>query len=560
MYNEVRTVKNSNNRFIRMKTIAEGQSFANLILRDRIYVDKTEYIFSLLRLYERVFISRPRRFGKSLTLDTIGTLFEYGVEPYFKDTWIYDKWSENTYPVLRLNFLEFSKTDIDEFKRVFNEKLSVFAKENNIEDYAEDKEPSVSLQRLFAPLIKNKRHIVILIDEYDTQLTSNINNVELYEKYQNILREIYGVFKSAPLRFLGITGVTRIKDVALFSNGSDIIDISNHTAYSQMIGFTRDEIKEYYIDYLKMAACCENGVSESEVTDSQIEEILDKLGYHYNGYCFDEMGEKKVFSTWSVNNFFKKLVSTKKCTYGDYWYDNGGVPSILSNYLETHNLSSVEVLASNEIITVDLNDFLNPQSLIGINEHVLMCQTGYLTLRSSLADNDGFVDLGIPNNEVRKALLLRLRMMCFEKRVRITGDEARILNEGDVSSIISLFNTVLNSVAYDHFCIVNEAAVRTVIYLGLLRNQAKIQCEVQSSKGRADLVIETGDRRIVLELKFAQNESEARAKLDEAIAQIKDKDYGNILPLKKETLRITAVFNADPKVRSFSHFKELKSA
>ena len=543
-----------------MKTIAEGQSLANLILRDRIYVDKTEYIFSLLRLYERVFISRPRRFGKSLTLDTIGTLFEYGVEPYFKDTWIYDKWSENTYPVLRLNFLEFSKTDIDEFKRVFNEKLSVFAKENNIEDYAEDKEPSVSLQRLFAPLIKNRRHIVILIDEYDTQLTSNINNVELYGKYQNILREIYGVFKSAPLRFLGITGVTRIKDVALFSNGSDIIDISNHTAYSQMIGFTRDEIREYYIDYLKLAACCENGVSESEVTDSQIEEILDKLGYHYNGYCFDEMGEKKVFSTWSVNNFFKKLVSTKKCTYGDYWYDNGGVPSILSNYLETHNLSSVEVLASNEIITVDLNDFLNPQSLIGINEHVLMCQTGYLTLRSSLADNDGFVDLGIPNNEVRKALLLRLRMMCFEKRVRITGDEARILNEGDVSSIISLFNTVLNSVAYDHFCIVNEAAVRTVIYLGLLRNQAKIQCEVQSSKGRADLVIETGDRRIVLELKFAQNESEARAKLDEAIAQIKDKDYGNILPLKKETLRIAAVFNADPKVRSFSHFKELKSA
>ena len=232
MYNEI---KSKENRFIKMKTIAEGQIFSDFNAYDYIYVDKTEYIFSLLRSYRKVFISRPRR-GKSLTLDTIGTLFEYGVEPYFKDTWIYDKWSENTYPVLRLNFLEFSKTDIDEFKRVFNEKLSVFAKENNIEDYAEDKEPSVSLQRLFAPLIKNKRHIVILIDEYDTQLTSNINNSELYEKYQNILREIYGVFKSAPLRFLGITGVTRIKDVALFSNGSDIIDISNHTEYSQMIG------------------------------------------------------------------------------------------------------------------------------------------------------------------------------------------------------------------------------------------------------------------------------------------------------------------------------------
>ena len=203
VYNEVRTVKNSNNRFIRMKTIAEGQSLANLILRDRIYVDKTEYIFSLLRLYERVFISRPRRFGKSLTLDTIGTLFEYGVEPYFKDTWIYDKWSENTYPVLRLNFLEFKKDDIEIFKRQFVETISKFAKDNNIEDYAEDKEPSVSLQRLFAPLVTNRRHIVILIGEYYTQLTSNINNVELYEKYQNILREIYGVLKgAASIRFL----------------------------------------------------------------------------------------------------------------------------------------------------------------------------------------------------------------------------------------------------------------------------------------------------------------------------------------------------------------------
>ena len=117
-------------------------------------------------------------------------------------------------------------------------------------------------------------------------------------------------------------------------------------------------------------------------------------------------------------------MSTKKCSYDDYWYDNGGVPSILSNYLETHNLSSVEVLANNKIISVDINEFLIPQSLIGINEHVLMCQTGYLTLRSSLVDTDGWVDLGIPNNEVRKALLLRLRMMCFEKRVRFTSEEA----------------------------------------------------------------------------------------------------------------------------------------
>ena len=113
MYNEISKGKNSTNRFIRMKTIAEGQLFSDFNAYDYIYVDKTDYIFNILRSHRKIFISRPRRFGKSLTLDTIGTLFEYGVEPYFKDTWIYDKWSENTYPVLRLNFLEFKKDDIE---------------------------------------------------------------------------------------------------------------------------------------------------------------------------------------------------------------------------------------------------------------------------------------------------------------------------------------------------------------------------------------------------------------------------------------------------------------
>ena len=189
MYNEI---KSKENRFIKMKTIAEGQSLANLILRDRIYVDKTEYIFSLLRNNERVFISRPRRFGKSLTLDTIGTLFEYGVEPYFKDTWIYDKWSENTYSVLRLNFLEFKKDDIEIFKRQFVETISKFARKHKVENYEENPEPMTAIGSLLESLKDERRQIVILIDEYDTQLTSNINNVELYEKYQNILREIYG--------------------------------------------------------------------------------------------------------------------------------------------------------------------------------------------------------------------------------------------------------------------------------------------------------------------------------------------------------------------------------
>ena len=520
MYNESGTGKNGNNGFIRMKTIAEGQIFSDFNAYDYIYVDKTDYIFNIL-----------------LTLDTIGTLFEYGVEPYFKDTWLYDKWTEGTYPVLRLNFLEFKKDDAEFFKKQFVEKISKFAKKHKVENYEEDSEPMGALDNLFTSLRDERRQIVILIDEYDTQLTSNINNSELYEKYQNILREIYGIFKSAPIRFLGITGVTRLKDVALFSNGSDIIDISNHTEYSQMIGFTRDEIREYYIDYLKLAASCENGVSESEVTDSQVEEILDKLDYHYNGYCFDKYGEKKVFSTWSVNCFFKRLAAIKKCAYDDYWYDNGGVPTILKEYLLSHKLNAVSFLDRNKVIKVNQDDFLNPTSLIDMNQHVLMCQTGYLTLRSGTDTSP--VLLGIPNQEVYKALTRLLAINYFNDEIDFTNDEGEnFLDIGSAEDIISVFNTAFNSIAYDNYPVDSESSVVSHIMLLLTIPLVQVRTEVHSAKGRADLIIERAQRRIVFEFKYAQNENEAKVKLDEAVAQIKSRDYGNILPLKKETLKI----------------------
>ena len=141
-----------------------------------------------------------------------------------------------------------------------------------------------------------------------------------------------------------MTGVTRLKDVSIFSVGSDINDITNDSAYSQMIGFTRDEIKKYYIDYLKLAASYENNCNVDNVTEAQIESLLDRLAKNYDGYCFDEFYKKKVFSTWSVNKFFQSVVSNKFVYFGEYWYDNGGLPSILVNYLKTHELNIFEYL------------------------------------------------------------------------------------------------------------------------------------------------------------------------------------------------------------------------
>ena len=539
-----------------MKDISSTGSFIKFYLNNYIYVDKTKYIKDLIKL-ERVFISRPRRFGKSLTLDTIATLFETGVEPYFKGTWIYDKWTEPTYPVLRLSFLNLDNSSLDLFKKQLNSIISEFAIKISVKGYVEKTEPEDSILSLLEKLEEETRQIVILIDEYDYQLTSNINNDELYKQFQQKIKRIYANIKDKfAIKFLGITGVTRLKDVAIFSVGSDIRDITNSSAYSQMIGFTRDEIKKFYIDYLKLAASYENNCSVDDVTDTQIESLLDRLAQNYDGYCFDEDYEKKVFCTWSVNTFLQSVVDKKKVQFGEYWYDNGGLPSILANYLQTHKLNALDYIDKDKTINIKVNDFKNPTSLTSINQNVLMCQTGYLTLRSPVYSK-GFMTLGIPNSEVYNALFSLMALNIFDDTKLLSVNEQILTQSKDAGEILGLFNTVLNTVSYDNYPISSEAVVQQLLYMYLKGICNSVTAELHSSKGRADLVIESDNRRIVFEFKYAENETEAKAKLSEAVEQIKTRDYGNILPKKNELLRIATVFNADPKVRAFTEYQEV---
>ena len=543
---------------IGMKKIGDTGSFKNFYENNRIYIDKTEYLYRMLvdNPLERIFVSRPRRFGKSLTLDTVATLFESGVDPYFKGTWIYDKWTEPTYPVFRLNLIEYPKDDLIEFKRRLIKDISNFAFLNKVKNYFEDFSPTGSLKSLLEALAIEHRKIVLLIDEYDCQLTANINNKKIYDSFQEFLREFYGIIKGKyAIRFLGVTGVTRLKDVSIFSVGSDINDITNDSAYSQMIGFTRDEIKKYYIDYLKLAASCENNCSVDKVTDAQIESMLDMMAQNYDGYCFDEFYKKKVFSTWSVNKFFQNIVKNKFVDFGEYWYDNGGLPSILVNYLKTHELNIFDYLDKNKSLKVTDDDFKNPTSLTTINQNVLMCQTGYLTLRSSLNDSN-IIALGIPNGEIYKALNKLLAAKFFKGTIDVTNDaNENILDVGSVEDIISLLNTMVNTVTYDAYPLNSESSVQDYVKAYLLGAKQNVFSEIHQAKGRADLMIETNKRRIVIEFKYAKDETEAKAKLSEAIEQIKTRDYGNIVPRKDELLRIAAVFNADPKVRAFTEFQ-----
>ena len=344
----------------------------------------------------------------------------------------------------------------------------------------------------------------------------------------------------------------------LYVCGNSAILLNNiHSIYgkSTFLHFSEGLVHIVYIDYLKLASSYENNSSVDDVTDTQLESMLDMMAQNYDGYCFDEDYEKKVFSTWSVNTFFQTMVGKEKVQFGEYWYDNGGLPSILVNYLKTHELNIFEYLDKDKLLKVSDEDFKNPTSLTTINQNVLMCQTGYLTLRSSLTESSD-VFLGIPNGELYKALNKLLATKFFKGNISVSNANGEnILNVGSVENIISLLNTMVNTVTYDTYPLNSESAVQNYVKAYLLGAKQNVFSEIHQAKGRADLMIETNNRRIVIEFKYAKDETEAKTKLNEAIEQIKTRDYGNIVPRKDELLRIATVFNADPKVRAFTQYK-----
>lgn len=539
-----------------MKLIAQSENIEKFSENNYIYIDKTEYIYNLTKNYERVFFSRPRRFGKSLTLNTIGTLFEKGVDPYFKGTWIYDKWDQDKYPVLHLSFLKFSVTDLDEFKSDFCNEILKFAKANNITDYNDNKEPKILLGNVFSA-IPDGRQLVLLIDEYDCQLTANINNKELYEEFRSLFREFYAVLKGDKhIKFMAITGVTRLKDVSIFSVGSDIKDLSYNNAYSKLIGFTRDEIKHFYLDYLKLGVAYENDKAPEIVTDSEVESLIDRMAVNYDSYCFDEFYKNKVFSTYSVNNFLQDIYEKKTVRFGDYWYDVGGLPSILMKYMESHNLNIDNLLTSE--IAIPYNDFVNPTSLIDINENVLMCQTGYLTLKSEIDRNDDII-LGTVNREVRAALFSLLTLRIYERNVSpYASGKKYVLEQGSADDVISLFNSVLAVLSYDKYPVNDESVLRALLQVYLLGKGHDVRVEQHNSKGRSDIIVNFTKRRVVLELKYTDKNSEEQKKLDEAEKQIIEKGYGLENLGDRDLLQIACVFNGDKSKRQITMFKTVE--
>ena len=545
--------------FLQLKTKLPSAKadFVEIRQSNYIYVDKTKYIYDMTCSTDPIFISRPRRFGKSTLISTFEELFTHGVKPYdghdsyFKGLYIEDKWTdEKDYLIMKLDFAElftdYCSTGL-EFENRFVQVLNDFAKQFGITP-----KENAKVSDAFSNILKNVaiKSLVILIDEYDFPLTQNINHPNVFEDIAKSLRSFYQSMKSnsGKYRFVFITGITRYKDTAIFTAGNTIEDVSLYTEYGEIVGYTKDEIRHYFADYLKYSASVRKSKAIEQVTKEDVEDLLNELASMYDGYCFDKRCMTHVYSTWSIISFFKNRFAE----FENYWYVNGGLPSILQSYISDVKDQAQDILKSNQV-TVDISTFLNPTNLDTMDIRVLLYQTGYLTLDKT--DND-IIYLKFPNHEIIDSFKTLYFGRVFKDTDKRAALKARKIDTLTTSrDIVDYFNRILNAVDYEHYPLTQESAVTNSLFMffngyGLTHTNVN----VHSSKGRADLIIDDEKRRIVCEFKYAKENDNAESLLKEACEQIAAREYGETEPKPQELLKLALVFSE--KERKFTLYKE----
>jgi Predicted AAA-ATPase len=289
-----------------MKYLSLGrQEFSNLINENLIYVDKTEYIFRLITEGRAYFLSRPRRFGKSLLVNTLKEIF-LGNQHYFKDLWIENKIEWKKYPVIQLDMASLD----------YREQTLLVALQKKLHRIADSYQipleittPKEMFENLITQLFEQtQQQVVILIDEYDKPIIDYLHNIPQAEENREALKNLYSTLKPTDkyLKFVFITGVSKFAKVSIFSDLNHLTDITLDKDYAKMLGYTQNELEFYFADKLKSAA------TSLELTEK---ELLEKVKYWYNGYSWD--AKSTVYNPFSVQNF---LLQEK---FSNFWFSTG---------------------------------------------------------------------------------------------------------------------------------------------------------------------------------------------------------------------------------------------
>jgi hypothetical protein len=474
-----------------MKKLGIGISdFKELINGNYIYVDKTQYIYNLINSGKYYFLSRPRRFGKSLLISTIRYLFE-GKKDLFKDLYIYDKFDwDKTYPVVRISFAKDTKNKEDLQNTIYQElEKNYIRNEENLPKKIKD--GPILLEKLIITISEKKgKQVVILVDEYDKPILDLIEDIKQAEEVRKELKAFYSILKNLDeyIRFMLITGVSKFSKVSLFSGLNQLKDISLDTRYGNICGYTQNELQYYFKDYLQ-------GLN------------LDEIKEWYNGYYFLQD---------TLYNPFDILLYLDSKKFNNYWYETGNT-EFLFKLLKNKNYQLPYLTKA-----YYTNEILDKFDLDYINLEALMFQTGYLTIKEiQKIDSEEAYILNYPNKEVRQSFNRELLFyITHEYQINLTSKLKIAIIQENIYEIKNQIDIFLNSISYE--ILKNEYVYQAAIY-GLIYSMGyNIIIEDNTSKGRIDLTILVNNSIVyIIEFKVIQNSKEK----GKALKQILQKEY-----------------------------------
>jgi hypothetical protein len=486
------------------------QAFSKMRNEGYAYVDKTAHILRLVTEGNVYFLSRPRRFGKSLLLSTLEALLR-GDEPLFRGLAIHDKWDwTQKHPVVRIDWSTLGHGTAEKMVDSTSRRFTKIAAEYDIALSATDP-PDIFNELLEELRAKTGAQPVVLIDEYDKPILDALEREDgELGKIRDFLRNLYGVLKGNDehLRFVFLTGVSRFAGVSIFSGLNNLNDISLGGKFSTICGYTQAELENTFSEEITAAAQKYNLPNE---------ELLDRIRTWYNGYSWD--GETSVYNPFSTLTFFDKLI------FSGFWFKTGTPTFLIKRLKKTSDLQAA--LQPTEISFEEL-DVSSTEDVDAVH---LLFQTGYLTIKKMYCEDVlTKLILDTPNFEVREALFRALLMY----KADTTTTEINTLQKSlraalETSDIPQLEQSLRRLVANIPYTLKSrtESAYHIAFLIAFSLLGFQVEGEILTNIGRIDAVLHLHNRTIIAELKYAWGVKNFAKSLAEALAQIKANRYAD---------------------------------
>lgn len=492
-----------------MKPISVSiSSFKNLIEAEYLYVDKTESIYNMVKdPFGMYFFSRPRRFGKSLTVSTLEAVFR-GEKELFRGLYIYDtQYSWDKYPIIHLDFGRSDSSTVANLEEWLKIELIGIAKANDVEIMGST--PSIMLGELIKALYnKYSKGVVILVDEYDRPVTNNLENGKGVKQISRTMEAFYQIIKGyeSMERFVFITGITKFSQVSIFSKLNNLVDISRSDRFSDALGYTAEELKRFFDLHLE-AAAQKNGCT--------YDEILQKLAFWYDGFRFSFEGVK-VYNPVSIGCFFMENYE-----FRNYWYATA-TPSILNNLAKKQKIT-LESIRDLVITDISYNSFdimqLSKNSVDPQTVTQLLLQTGYLTIGGKDEKNNmKAYRLVYPNREVQMSFETDLASVYMGKSIPeinlIASNLQNAAYEGNIEEMAEVLKGVFAGIPYG-IQLKYEKYYQSILYLTFKMCGMDVSAESMTNIGRVGAALVAGKNIYVIECKIDKSAKEALAQIEE---------------------------------------------